>query len=68
MISVINHVPIYEINGKEQQQTMSLKVISHWNIDSFVVLEVPGTKDTFTVKKTDLEAAINNAINSRRHG
>lgn len=70
MINVSSQVKIYEVNGGESvpPSLETMTVSSHWNIDNFVVIKVPGSQNTYTVSRRDMEAAIHNAGNSNRHG
>ena len=67
MIKVRNEVTVYETNGKETQglERPILIVSSHWNWDDRVDLTIGG--DRITVLARDLEAAVKNATNTRRH-
>lgn len=68
-IKVVSQVPIREIDGKELGVTPALPEIivrSHWNRNELVVLEIDGKK--YTLAATDLQGAISNATNTRRHG
>jgi len=68
MINVRSDVPIYEIDGKETplgKPYPTLGVLSHWNWDRFVRLEIGGS--IYTVRGKDLSAAIENAQNNERH-
>jgi hypothetical protein len=67
MIKVANEITVYEENGTETKVPMpTLSVLSHWNRDSLVVLEIAGQK--ISVSARDLQAAIANAVNTVRHG
>jgi hypothetical protein len=75
MIKSINEVDIYEVDGKEDKSKLPhprLEVVSHWNWETFVVLNIPEMGGvpgrSITVKARDLEAAIKNAQNINRHG
>lgn len=66
MIKVANEITVYEVNGKKTDivPTPTMAVLSHWNQNSLVVLDVAGTK--VTVAARDLQAAIHNATNTAR--
>lgn len=68
MIKVSNEITIYEINGEKTTivPMPMMSVLSHWNQDSLVVLDVADRK--VTVSARDLRAAIDNATNVARHG
>jgi len=70
MIKVSSKVKIYEVNGSEPvpPELDTMTITSHWNRDALVVLELPNSRNTWTVSRRDLEAAIQNATNSNRHG
>lgn len=73
MIRSVNTVDIIEIDGKEQRTfhhpQPKLFVNSHWNLTNFVILQFPDENGhTIAVNAKDLEAAIQNARNSNRHG
>jgi hypothetical protein len=59
-VKVTNEVPTYD-----EPATPSVRVHSHWNEPSKVVLEVKGEKATVGV--AEIEAAIRNASNTARH-
>lgn len=67
-MKVINEIQIYELNGVELQglakEKDHIKVESHWNRSSFVVINYSGTK--FTVLASELRKAIDNATNSNK--
>ena len=69
MISVTSKVKIYEVNGQEPPppELATLTISSHWNLEAMVVLELPNSRNTWTVSRRDLEAAIQNATNSNRY-
>lgn len=64
----MNEVEPYEVNGTEINGLKSsknlLRVESHCNYNNFVVLRYEDKN--ITVKASDLQKAINNAINSNR--
>ena len=64
-IRVSTMVQIYEIDGEDtpNNKDTELKVLSHWNQDNFLVLQFPRGKK-YTVDAEDLQAAIENAVNS----
>lgn len=66
MIEVESKVRCYEIDGKDTPMIDTPRIIvrGHWNIDTFVVLEIDGKR--YTVSAKDLHAAINNATNTAR--
>lgn len=66
MIFVENKVPLFEVNGEDTSPTNGpqVKITSHWNSPSLVILKLDS--QSFTVKATDLIAAINNAINTAK--
>ncbi len=67
MIKVINEVQIIERDGKEVSiPRPAVEVISHWNINTWVVLKICG--EVITVSAQDLKDAINNATNNNRFG
>lgn len=67
MIKVSNIVTVYEVDGKETTgiPMPTISVLSHWNRDSMVVLELAGQR--VTVSAQDIRAAIDNATNVSRH-
>lgn len=69
MIEVINKIEVYEINGTEMKCLKSdrpcLKVLSHWNRDEFVTIQL-NDEDKITVLAKELQSAIENARNISR--
>lgn len=67
MLKVSNEVTIYETDGKECKECPlpTMRVSSHWNRDSMVVLEVGDQR--VTVSARDIHAAIMNATNVARY-
>jgi len=66
IISVKNEVKVYEIdNNKVDCQKNSIQVLSHWNENDKVVLEIEGK--CHAVSANDLKTAINNATNVNRY-
>lgn len=61
MISVSSEVP-----ALDDTQKLPVRVHSHWNDPSLVVLNVGDEKRT--VSASDLIAAVKNASNTNRHG
>lgn len=63
-LKVVTELKIYETDGKDTTELVrpKLKVISHWNRSSLVVLEINGKK--YTVVGEDLKDAVDNAENS----
>ena len=63
-IKVINEVKVYEVDNEELAvgKYPKLKIKSHWNRSSFVILEFEG-KD-ITVVASSLAKAIQNATNA----
>lgn len=62
MMSVINKVPVYEIDGNDDiKDNPSIEVKSHWNYKNLIVLNIFGKEITVVAK--DLEKAIQNATN-----
>ena len=62
-MKVVNHIKIYEENGKELAigDVRHIKVVSHWNRErTMVVIEV-GEDMAVTVSARDLQRAVNNA-------
>ena len=59
-------IPVYEKDGKEVKSVGErlLVVLSHWNRNEFVRLQVDGVD--VTVSSRDLKAAIENATNTAR--
>lgn len=70
MIKVSSQVRVVEVNGGKPvpPELDHMTASSHWNMDNLVVLELPNSRNTWTVSRRDLEAAIQNATNSNRHG
>ena len=71
MITVINFVPVYAIDGKDRQpgESISIQVLSHSIRDEMVVLALTpstGAPIKVTVSAKELRAAIANAVNSAR--
>jgi hypothetical protein len=67
MIKVSNELTVYEEDGKDTAMIdgPKIRVLSHWNDPDRVVLVIGEKK--LTVIARDLEAAITNATNTRRH-
>jgi hypothetical protein len=64
MISICTEVPIYEIDGDENNDSEKiLKIHNHWNDVNRIDVEFPGF-DRITVLAKDMKAAIENAINT----
>lgn len=66
MIKVVNHIKVYEVDGKECHsiaESTSIEVLSHWNRRTMVVIKCEGGKK-LTIAANDLIAAINNATNT----
>ena len=64
MIKVHNEVKVCEIDGEHfERATSPLIVDSHWNRASLVVLQFGETR--ITVLASELQAAIQNATNTR---
>ena len=55
-----------EINTYEESAPKKIKVLSHWNQNCFVLLDIDGV--TVTIKGSDLIEAAKNCMNIRRHG
>jgi hypothetical protein len=66
MITVKQIVEVYEENGETVPigLTKTIGVDSHWNHNEWVVLVIDRRR--LTVKGSDLEAAITNAMHSNR--
>lgn len=66
-MTVKNEIKIYETNGKDTPigSNPILSVTSHWNHHNSVVIDV-GDGKTYTVLAKELQAAIQNAINSAK--
>lgn len=65
MIAVESLVTVHEVNGSDWfSKDAKIRVCSHWNQNTLVVIEVDGKR--ITVAARDLEAAITNACNSAR--
>lgn len=77
MIAVTNRLPVYEVDGKRVESSTDedcpvLRVASHWNEDSKVVIDLAPEGEgnehhKVTVSARDLLAAVNNATNINRH-
>ena len=64
-IEVTNKIKIYEIEGEDADfPNATIKVLSHWNNDDRVILEIDRKK--YTVLAKDLKLAVDNAINIGR--
>ena len=64
MIKVENEIVVYEVDGISTKSfDTKLKLSSHWNEQSKVVLELEGGR-RYTVVAKDLIAAISNATNT----
>lgn len=64
-IKVESQVNVYEIDGKDTGPTIDrpvVRVLSHWNANHLVVLDIDGKR--YTVVASNLEAAIKNARNA----
>lgn len=64
-IDIVQTIDIYEINGEDVpvgSKTQTMKVLSHWNNNDFVVLQFGRQK--VTVNGNDLVRAIANARNT----
>lgn len=70
MISVIQKIPLYEIdsNNTDTVETPTMEVRSHWNDDGMIVLQIDPKSKSVTVRAADLKAAIANAQNSATRG
>lgn len=71
MITAINFVPVYAVDGKDTQpgESISIQVSSHSIRDEMVVLTfTPSTGGPIkvTVRAKDLRAAIENATNTAK--
>lgn len=66
MMSVINKIKVYEIDGddKDVEYGTNIEIKSHWNYKDFIVLNIFGKE--ITVVAEDLERAIQNSINVPR--
>ena len=71
MITVINFVPVYAVDGKNRQpgESISIQVCSHLNRDEMVVLTFAsstGDPIKVTVSAKELRVAIENATNTAK--
>ena len=54
-----------QVDGYEDENSPVMKVSSHWNNDSFVVIDLEANQIIVSAK--DLKAAIDNTTNMARH-
>ena len=61
-IDVRNTILVYEIDGEYTKFGTKMEVLSHWNYNHYVILDIDGKK--YTVVAKDLKTAIDNSTNS----
>lgn len=66
MINVTSKIKVIEIDAKAPQEVMEVKVSSHRNNDTMVVLQLPHLLHSYAVFSRDLESALANASNTAR--
>jgi hypothetical protein len=68
MIEVTNKVKIYEVNVEKVSSTdnKTITICSHWADSSLVVIIFPESPNSYALKRSDLETAMQNATNTRK--
>jgi len=68
-MEVENKLKVYEVDDVEVklgEKNPEIIIKNHWNRNNFVVIEI--NEKRYTVSAAELDAAIENATNTRRYG
>ena len=68
-MKIENKLKVYEVDDVEvklSEKNPEILIKNHWNRNTFVVIEIDNKR--YTVSAAELDAAVENATNTRRYG